>query len=385
MSVFDWSVPQEWNVREAFIEHIDSGARFAQFSTSNLHLVGYSEPVDTVLPLEEIKNRIFTEPDQPEWVPYVTSYYNRTWGFCMSENEKSTLPDGDYRVVVDSDLRNGEILIGDAIFPGAERREIFFSTYICHPSMANNELSGPVLSTALMQFLKQEIQSPKFTYRFVLAPETIGALTYLQENLAAMKDDVICGFVLSCVGDERAYSHIESRSGDSLADRALQSALAGLENVKRYSFLERASDERQYCAPGVDLPVAGFCRSKYGEFPEYHTSADNFDVVTEKGLAGSYEVMTTIIKAFEFGLYPKVRVLGEPQLGKRGLFPATSQKGSYSPVRTRMNVLAYADGQHDIFDIALKVLAPLGEVISELHILKNNDLVEIRDSPWPQT
>lgn len=381
-AVFDWEVPQEWDIRGAFIEHIDSGERFAEFSKLNLHLAGYSEPVDATMPLEDLKSRIYTQPDQPDWVPYVTSYYRRTWGFCMSENQKAALPEGDYRVVIDSELFDGEMLLAHAVLPGSEEKELFFSTYICHPSMANNELSGPVVCAALMKFVKNEIKAPRFSYRFALVPETIGSLTYLQENLDHLKSHVVCGFVLSCVGDERAYSHVESRMGNSLADRALEAAFVGLPNVKRYSFLERGSDERQYCAPGIDLPVAGFCRSKYGEYPEYHTSADNFDVVTEEGLAGSYSVMTTIIRAFEIGLYPKVLVLGEPQLGKRELYPTTSQKGSYRDIRTRMDVLAFSDGQHSIFDIALKIQAPLTDVISEIEILKGHDLVETGDSQW---
>lgn len=383
-SSFDWEVPQEWDIRDAFIEHIDSGERFAEFSTLNLHLVGYSEPVDTTMSLEELKSRIYTQPDQRDWVPYVTSYYRRTWGFCMSENQKAALPEGDYRVVIDSDLFDGEMLLADAVLPGTKEKEIFFSTYICHPSMVNNELSGPVLSAALMKFVKNEIKSPRFSYRFALLPETIGSLTYLQENLDHLKSHVLCGFVLSCVGDERAYSHVQSRMGNSLADRALEAAFVGLPNVKRYSFLERGSDERQYCAPGIDLPVAGFCRSKYGEYPEYHTSADNFDVVTEEGLAGSYAVMTAIIRAFELGLYPKVGVLGEPQLGKRDLYPTTSQRNTYSDIRTRMDVLAYSDGQHSIFDIVLKIQSPLTDVISEIEILKAHGLVDTRDSAWPE-
>lgn len=380
--VFDWEVPQEWEIRDAFIEHIESGERFAEFSKHNLHLVGYSEPVDTIMPLEELKQRIFTQPDQPDWIPYVTSYYRRTWGFCMSENQKAALLEGDYRVVIDSELFDGEMLLADTVLPGAEEKELFFSTYLCHPSMANNELSGPVLSAALMEFVKKEIKSQRFSYRFSLVPETIGSLAYLQENLEQLKHRVVCGFVLSCVGDQRAYSHVESRMGNSLADIALEAAFVGLPNARRYSFLERGSDERQYCAPGIDLPVAGFCRSKYGEYPEYHTSADNFDVVTAEGLTGSYELMTTIIRAFEIGLYPKVRILGEPQLGKRDLYPTVSQKGNHSGIRTRMNVLAYSDGQHSIFDIVIKVQAPLKDVISEIEILKAHDLVDTQDSAW---
>lgn len=383
-TVFDWAVPKEWAIREAFIQHIDSGQKFAEFSKLNLHVVGYSVPVDTVMLLGEIKSEIHTEPKQPDWVPYVTSYYDRTWGFCMSENQKASLPEGDYRVLIDSDLFDGEMLLADAVLPGNKEEEIFFSTYICHPSMANNELSGPALSAALMHFVKQEIDSPRFTYRFALVPETIGSLAYLQANLNLLKRNVVCGFVLSCVGDDRAYSHVESRMGGSLADRALEAAFVGLPNVTRYSFLQRGSDERQYCAPGIDLPVAGFCRSKLGEYPEYHTSADNFDVVTAEGLRGSYEVMTQIIRAFEVGLFPKVCVLGEPQLGKRNMYPTVSRKGSLpQSTKHRMDLLAYSDGQHSIFDIGLKIYAPISEVISEIRLLKDCGLLETRDSRWP--
>lgn len=384
-NVFDWVVPKEWNIRDAFVQHVDSGKKFAEFSKLNLHVVGYSVPVDTVMPLDELKSQIHTEPKQPDWVPYVTSYYNRSWGFCMSEIQKASLPEGDYRVLIDSDLFDGEMLLADAVLPGSQKEEIFFSTYICHPSMANNELSGPALSAALMQFIKQEIDSQRFTYRFALVPETIGSLAYLHANLNLLKRNVVCGFVLSCVGDDRAYSHVESRMGGSLADKALEAAFVGLPNATRYSFLQRGSDERQYCAPGIDLPVAGFCRSKYGEYPEYHTSADNFDVVTAKGLRGSYEVMTQIIRAFEVGLFPKVCVLGEPQLGKRNMYPTTSRKGAYSrSITHRMNLLAYADGQHSIFDIVLKIQAPLSKIISEVQLLKDCGLLETRHHRWPK-
>lgn len=377
--VFDWKIPQEWNIREAFIEHVESGSRFASFSDLNLHVVGYSEPVDTVMPLDELRPRIYTQPDQPDWVPYVTSYYRKSWGFCMSENEKRAIPEGDYRVFIDSELFDGEMLLADAVIPGERDDEIFFSSYICHPSMANNELSGPVLISALLQYLKEAFPTPKYTYRFVLVPETIGSLTYLQQHLQHLKQKVLCGFNLSCVGDDRAYSHVESRLGNSLADRALEAAFIGLPNTKRYSFLERGSDERQYCSPGIDLPLVGYCRTKYGEYPEYHTSADNFDVVTAEGLQGSFDVMSTIIKSFELGLYPKATFLGEPQLGKRGLYPTTSQKGSYSDVRTRMDILAYSDGQHSVFDIAKRISKPLAEVVAEIEVLGEHGLFRCED------
>jgi len=380
--VFDWNVPEEWKIVDAYIEHLDSGQRFAEFSKLNLHVVGYSEPVDQIMSLDQLKPKIFTHPDQPDWVPYVTSYYKRSWGFCMSEREKASLPLGDYRVVIDSALFEGEMLYADARIVGESEKEVFFSSYICHPSMANNELSGPVLISALMRYVDKEIPKPLFSYRFVLVPETIGSLTYLDQNMDELKSKVVCGFNLSCVGDDRSYSHVESRLGATLADRALEASFIGLPNARKYSFLERGSDERQYCAPGVDLPLAGFCRSKYHEYPEYHTSADNFEVVSEAGLQGAYDVLTTIIRAFEGGLYPKVRVLGEPQLGKRGLYPTTSQRGSYDGVRARMDVLAYADGAHSVFDIATRIQVPLARVLDEVEILRDSGLIESRAEVW---
>lgn len=379
-SVFDWEVPQEWRIREAFIEHVESGKRFAEFSKLNLHIVGYSEPINTIMPLQELNQRIHTQPDQPDWVPYVSSYYKRYWGFCMSENDRAALPEGEYHVVIDSELFDGEMILANAVIPGELSEEIFFSSYICHPSMANNELSGPVMVSALLRFLKEQFPKPKYSYRFVLAPETIGALTYLQENLGHLKENTICGFNLSCVGDERAYSHIESRLGNTLADEALESAFVGLPNPKKYSFLQRASDERQYCAPGIDLPMVGYCRTKYMEYPEYHTSADNFDVVTAAGLQGSFDLLTTIIRSFELGLYPRTTVLGEPQLGKRGLYPTTSQKGSYANVRARMDALAYSDGNHSLFEIAKKIRRPLSEVVAEIQLLARHGLISLEDS-----
>lgn len=373
--VFDWVVPNEWTIREAYIEHVSSGARFAEFSESNLHIVGYSEPIDAVMSLEDLSEHIHTLPSQPDWVPYVTSYYDRRWGFCMSQTEKELLPDGAYRVFIDSDFRDGTLDMAHAVLPGSSSSEVFLSSYVCHPSMANNELSGPILLSALMKFLKEKFPQRRMTYRFVLAPETIGALAYTQRHLDVLQANTAAGFVLSCVGDNRAHSSVATRLGGTLADAALEAALFDRENVKRYSFLDRGSDERQYCAPGIDLPVAGYCRSKYGEYPEYHTSADNFDLVTAEGLQGAFDVMATIIRAFETGLFPVSTVRGEPQLGKRGLYPQLSEKSSYGSVKTRMNVLAYSDGAHSLFDMVPLIGAPLTEVVDEVELLINHGLL----------
>ncbi len=372
--VFDWEIPDEWNIYDAYIEH-ESGQRFAEFSKNNLHILGYSIPCDMKISLSELLPHIYTQPGQPDVVPYVTSYYNERWGFCMSENDKKTLPDGIYHVLIDCKKNAGTMELADMVIKGKNDNEVFFSTYVCHPSMANNELSGPVLSTALIQYIKLKYPDNKYTYRFVFVPETIGSIAYLSEHLVHLKEKVVCGFNLSCVGDNRAYSHVQSRLGQNLADQALQASLIGLDNVVRYSFLERGSDERQYCAPGVDLPICGFSRSKYGEYPEYHTSADNFDVVTESGLNGSFDVMKSIIDSFELGLIPKNNIKCEPQLGKRNLYPTISQKGANPDLNTRMDFLAYTDGNHSLFDISIKIKKNLGLVVSEAIILKNNNLI----------
>jgi aminopeptidase-like protein len=374
--VFDWNIPQEWNIFDSYIEH-ESGKRFAEFSKNNLHVLGYSIPCNMELTLSELLPNVYTQKDQPDVIPYVTSYYEDRWGFCMSENEKNSLPEGKYRVVIDSIKDSGNLELADIVIKGKSKQEVFFSTYICHPSMANNELSGPVLSSALIKYITSNYKNSEYTYRFVFAPETIGSIAYLSKNINLLKENVICGFNLSCVGDNRSYSHIESKRTNTLADSALISALIDLDNVKSYSFLDRGSDERQYCAPDVNLPFCGFCRSKYEKFPEYHTSADNFDVVTKEGLEGSFAVMKSIIDAFEMNLYPKTVVTCEPQLGRRGLRSTISQKGEKNNIRS--DLIAYSDGENNLFDISIKIKRNLSEVISEAIILKQNNLITFQN------
>lgn len=378
--VFDWEIPDEWNIYDAFIEH-ESGRRFAEFTKNNLHVLNYSSPFNKTLELSELLPNIITDKEQPEVIPYVTSYYSDRWGFCMSEKEKNKLPAGQYKVVIDATKGPGTLELADLIIQGKSNKEIFFSTYVCHPSMANNELSGPVLSSALAQYLKSKYSNPNYTYRFVFAPETIGAITYLSQHFKVLKERVICGFNLSCVGDDRAFSHIESRLGNTLADDALKAALIGLDNVETYSYLHRGSDERQYCSPGIDLPFCGFCRTKYGSYKEYHTSADNFDVVTSKGLESSFNVIKSIIDAFELNLYPKVNTYCEPQLGKRNLYPTLGTKKTGADVDLRMNIIAYSDGKHSLFDISNKVNKNLGEIIKEVQLLESNKLLSLLHSP----
>ena len=373
--VFDWNIPKEWNIVDGFIEHIESRKKFAEFKKLNLHIVGYSEPIDKILNLEKFIDRIHVSKSNDNFVPYVTSYYKKYWGFCLSKKEKEALPKGKYRVFINSSLTNGSLEMSHALIKGKRKEEILFSSYVCHPSMANNELSGPIVLNALLNYIKSKYKKSKYSYRFLMLPETIGSLAYLSKNINEMKKNTVCGFNLSCVGDERAYSYVNSPFKNTLADKAIKSSLIGKENVKIYSFLERGSDERQYCAPGVRLPLITFCRSKFGEYPEYHTSEDNLNLVTDQGLYDSYEVMKSIIDAFEFGLYPKVKTKGEPQLGKRGLYPQISEVSDKHPAKQRMNIISYADGETSLFDIAAITNTSLKEVIKEFEIISAAGLI----------
>ncbi len=371
--VFDWEIPEEWIIRDGFIMH-ESGKKFADFKQNNLHIMGYSVPINKKLTKKQLQKNIFTLPTKPDSIPYVTSYYKKDWGFCLSHEEYNNLPDGNYKVLIDSQHNAGELWLIEAVLPGKSEKEIFFSTYLCHPSMANNELSGPVLLNEIINYVK-EIKNRKFTYRFVILPETIGSISYLSKRKDKLKKNLIFGLNLSCVGDERGYSIVHSRNEDNLAEIALSSSLINLKNVKEYSFLDRGSDERQYCAPGIDLPMCTFCRTKFGEYPEYHTSKDNFDVVTSEGLIGSYKVIQNIINAFELGIYPKVNIFCEPQLGKRNLYPNISKYDKGNPVVNRMNIIAFCDSKHNVFEISRKLNINLEVVIKELKLLHREHLI----------
>ena len=375
---FDWTVPREWRIRQAYIED-ESGNHIIDMKDNNLHVLGYSTPVDKWVNLDELKEHIYTQPDQPDFIPYVTSYYKERFGFCMSENMKNSLPEGKYHMYIDSELFDGVLNYAEILIPGETDEEVFFSTYFCHPSMANNECSGPALSGELVKYV-MSLPQRRYTYRFVYVPETIGSITYLSQgdHLSKLQKSMVAGFNLSCVGDNRDYSIVESRHADTLADRVLKNILHYHTDNKysTYSFLKRGSDERQYNAPGVDLPVVGFCRSKFGEYPEYHTSADDLSLVSPEGLQGAYDVMTQVIDALEMNQSYQVQFLCEPQLGKRGLYPTTSQKGSYDKVIAIRDFIAYADGKTDLIGISDKILVPIGELIKVVKKLKVNNVIK---------
>jgi len=373
-AVYDWTVPKEWNIRGGWIKNLQ-GETIIDFNDCNLHVMGYSVPVHQTISREELLDHIYTQPEQPEWIPYVTSYYKERWGFCMSERQKQALTDAEYEVCIDSTLEDGSLTYGELVLPGETDDEIFFSTYLCHPSMANNELSGPCVQTEIIKYLKS-LSHRKYTYRFVFIPETIGSITYLSRNLEVLQQHVKAGFVVSCVGDNRTYSMVSTKYEDTLADRVLNNVLKfHYPDYIRYSFIKRASDERQYGSAGVDLPVCAFCRSKYHEYPEYHTSADNMDLISPEGLSGAYEVLVKVINALENNYFYQMQCKCEPQLGKRGLYPTVSQKGTKGDARYMQDFIAYADGRNDligisnILDIPVDKLIPIKDQLMEHHLL----------------
>jgi aminopeptidase-like protein len=373
--VFDWKVPKEWHVNEAYII-TPSGERICDFANNNLHLVGYSVPFNNTIPLSELQKHLYSLPKQPNAIPYITSYYKERWGFCISDTLRSQLEDGDYQVVIDSKLFEGVLNYGELLIKGKSEEEVLISSYICHPSMANNELSGPTVVTFLARWLA-ELKSRKYSYRIVLIPETIGSITYLSQNYKELKEKVIAGFNVSCIGDQRAYSFLPSRNGATISDQVAEHVLKWLApNYIKYSWEDRGSDERQYCAPGIDLPIASIMRSKFGEYPEYHTSLDNLvNVVTPKGLEGGYLALKYALELIEKNEKLKVSVLCEPQLGKRGLYPTLSTKKSGEEVRVMMNLISYCDGNHSILDIAEKINVPSWELYDLVEKLKSQNLL----------
>ena len=348
---FDWVVPEEWHARNAFLED-DSGERILDFKENNLHLVGYSTPIDTILPLEELQEHLYSLEELPDAIPYVTSYYKKRWGFCLSDRQRKALKPGNYHAVIDSSFKKGSLTYGELIIPGDKEQEVLLSTYICHPSLANDNLSGPVVLTFLAEWLSS-LPSRKYTYRIVYTPETIGAISYLHKNLEQLKKRVIAGFIFTCLGDERTWSYLPSRNGNTLSDRVAKYVLNKfVPTYTTYSFLDRGSDERQYCSPGVDLPIASIMRSKYGTYPEYHTSLDNLGFVTDEGLNQSLELYKNVIGIIEKNATYKTTCLCEPQLGKRGLYPTISTKKTMGTTKDLMNLIAYADGLRDLLSIA---------------------------------
>jgi len=374
--VFDWVVPKEWKVSEAFIISPE-GKKICNFSDNNLHLVGYSVPYRGKLSLNDLQPYLYSIPDQPDAIPYITSYYEPRWGFCLTHNQRVELSDGVYEIVVDTSLFDGVMNFGELLIPGKSEKEIFLSTYICHPSMANNEISGPSVTTFLSKWIKSK-KNREYSYRIIFIPETIGSISYIAHNLKTLKEKVFAGFNITCIGDDRCYSFLPSRDGNTISDVVAKHILKHTDKeFLQYSWLDRGSDERQYCSPGVDLPISSIMRSKYGEYPEYHTSLDNLiSVVTPEGLNGGYWAIRNSIEALENNSIYKVKMFCEPQLGKRGLYPTLSNKRDYKTTRTLTNFISYCNSKNTLIDIAEIIGVPVWELYDISKNLEVNGIIE---------
>lgn len=350
--VFDWIVPQEWVVRGAFVIAPD-GRRILDVADNNLRLVNYSIPFRGVLSRAALDRHLHSRPDMPDAIPYVTSYYEPRWGFCLSQNEREALPEGGYEVVVDTELKDGALTISEAVLPGLEADEVLISTYTCHPSLANNELSGPLAAAMLYRRLAAWPER-RLTYRFVFVPETIGAIAYLALRGDHLRENLIAGYVATCCGLNTHFTYKRSRRGSSLADRAALHALKMLGAECRVrDFAPTGSDERQYCSPGFNLPVGSLIRGAYGEYPEYHTSFDNKSLIDFAALHVTIDAYEVICRALDRNVtFENLLPFGEPQLGRRGLYPTLGAPDQATRVQALMWVLNLSDGEHDLLSVA---------------------------------
>ncbi len=379
--VFDWRIPQEWNISDAFI--IDkNGNKIIDFKKNNLHVVGYSQPINKTVSRDNLLNNLFTIKKQPNAIPYITSYYKKRWGFCITFNQFKKLKNkykknDKFKVVIKSSFnKQGFLNYGELFLKGNSSDEILISTYVCHPSMANNELSGPIVSMSLIDYF-EKVKNLNKSLRFIFIPETIGSIAYIKKNFSKLKNNVIGGYNLSCIGDERNHSCMMSKYENSPSDEALIEAYKKLKikKYKIYSFLKRGSDERQFNSPGIDLKITSIFRTKYGEFPEYHTSLDNFKLVTLKGVQGGFNVAKKSISILINKIIPKNKILCEPQMGKRGLYPTLSTKEKKNMTKNYMNFLQYADSNNSIEKIAKKINLSLRLTKKIFLKLKSKNLV----------
>jgi aminopeptidase-like protein len=379
--VFDWVIPKEWNVKNGYIEN-STGLKIVDFEKMNLHVLGYSVPINAIVSLEELKNHIFTDPEQPDSIPYRTSYYNEQWGFCLSHNQLSALNEDHYKVVIESSLEDGHLTYGECIVRGKTDQVVLISCHVCHPSLCNDNLSGISLATCLAEFLR--LQKLKYTYRFLFVPATIGSIAWLSQN-ESFTDKIAHGLVAANLGDGGKFVYKKSRRGAAEIDRVAQNVLK-FANVDYTvsDFSPYGYDERQYCSPGFNLPVGCLSRSPHGSYPQYHTSADNLEFVSPENLADSYSIYLSIINVLEnnetyINLNPKC----EPQLGKRGLYQKIGGASHDKNQQMAMLwVLNLSDGNHTLLDISDKSNLQFELIRSVVPPLIESGLLKLKSSAW---
>ncbi|MEU9605685.1 DUF4910 domain-containing protein [Streptomyces sp. NPDC048057] len=359
--VLDWTVPKEWNIKDAYVADA-AGNRVVDFAASSLHVLGYSVPVSARMPLAELRDHLHTLPDHPTWVPYRTSYYRPEWGFCLAQQTLDALPEGEYEVRIDSTLADGHLTYAEHVVPGQVPDEVIVSCHVCHPSLANDNLAGIAVATYLARELAE--RKPWYTYRFLFAPGTIGAITWLARN-AERIDRVKHGLVLACAGDRGALTYKQSRRGDAEIDRVLRYVLASSERPHRITdFTPYGYDERQFCSPGFDLGVGSLSRTPYAGYPEYHTSADDPGFVTPAAMADTLAVCREACAVLDRNRrYLNLSPCGEPQLGRRGLYDSLGGRSDAKQAQMAMLwVLNLADGEHSLLDVAERSGLPFDTV-----------------------
>jgi aminopeptidase-like protein len=378
--VFDWTVPREWNIRDAWVKN-ELGEKVVDFKASSLHVVSYSLPVRRSMPLAELREHLHTLPDRPAWVPYRTSYYKEDWGFCLAHNQLQNLPDGQYDVCIDSRLEDGSLTYGEIYLPGKRTDEVLISCHACHPALCNDNLSGVALVTHLAKLLAEA--SLEYSYRFLFIPGTIGSITWLARNEDKVPR-IRHGLVVACVGDSGRFHYKKSRRGSAPIDRAVVQALRDRgEEFELLEFSPYGYDERQYCSPGFNLPFGSLTRTPHGRFPEYHTSADNLDLVRREALAGSLAVYLSVLRILENDAsYINLNPRCEPQLGRRGLYRAMGGLADAGQLELAMLwVLNFSDGSHSLLDIAERAGLAFELVHRSAMLLAKCELLEpTRDS-----
>ena len=374
--VFDWTVPKEWNIREAYIRD-PHGAKIVDLRDCNLHVVNYSVPVRRIIPLGGLKQHLFTLPDKPDWIPYRTSYYREDWGFCLSHKQFLTLEDGNYEVCIDSTLDNGSLTYGEFYLPGRSTQEVLISCHVCHPSLANDNLSGMVVAASLARLLSDRGRERlRYSYRFLFIPGTIGAISWLSRN-QHQAGRIRHGLVLTCIGDSGGFHYKKSRRGNSEIDRAVAHVLRHQNEANEIlEFSPYGYDERQYCSPGFNLPVGCLMRSVWGTFPEYHTSADDLDFIQPLQLARSLGVCTAILEVLEHNRrYRNLNPYCEPQLGQRGLYRSKGGEAIGVEISARLWVLNFSDGEHSLLDIAERSGLPFSAIRDAADVLRHGGLL----------
>ncbi len=374
---FDWTIPKEWVIRDAWIKN-SRGEKIVDFKRNNLHVVGYSTPVHKKMSLEELQPYLHSLVEQPDAIPYLTSYYKERWGFCLSQKQRDALLPGEYEAYIDSDLKQGHVTLGEVVVEGETEEEILFSTYCCHPSMANNELSGPLLCSFLARHLKERGEKLRYTYRFLFLPETIGSIAYLSRFGERLKKNLKAGFVVTCVGDPGEFTYKLSRRGDCYADQVALHVLSQSDvPYQVVDFFPPGSDERQYCSLGFDLPVGSLMRSMFSKYPQYHTSLDDLSFVTAAALGESLQMYARVVQALEKdGTYEVTSPYCEPQLGPRGLYPSLgSQKNNEQKIWDITALINFCDGENSLLQVGNRVNRPVWELAPVADELVSHDLL----------